>query len=72
MEKLRTISELNTYLVRGGEMRPCNSCEYYYSDLDNIDEYADEILSRLIDRHEDIIGASKPSVIIRDAYGGKI
>jgi radical SAM protein with 4Fe4S-binding SPASM domain len=48
---------------KGGEMRPCNSCEYYYSDLDNIDEYADEILSRLIDRHEDIIGASRPSVI---------
>jgi radical SAM protein with 4Fe4S-binding SPASM domain len=29
------------------EIRPCNSCEYYYSDVDNIDQYADAILSRL-------------------------
>ena len=31
----------------GGEMRPCNSCEYYYSDPDNIDDHADSIFSRL-------------------------
>lgn len=46
---------------KGGEMRPCNSCEYYYSDLDNIDEYADEILSRLIDQRENLITALAPS-----------
>ena len=48
---------------KGGEMRPCNSCEYFYSDLDNIDEYADAILSRLIDMREFAISASVPSVI---------
>ena len=48
---------------KGGEMRPCNSCEYFYSDLDNIDEYADEILSRLIDRREDIIATLVHPVI---------
>ena len=32
---------------KGSEIRPCNSCEYYYSDVDNIDQYSDAILSRL-------------------------
>jgi len=40
---------------KGSTIRPCNSCEYYYSDIDNIDDYADEILSRFIDNREDLI-----------------
>lgn len=31
----------------GAQMRPCNSCEYFYSDIDNIDQYANAILERL-------------------------
>jgi radical SAM protein with 4Fe4S-binding SPASM domain len=48
---------------KGGQMRPCNSCEYYYSDVDNIDEYADEILTRLIGEREVQIPSSIKPVI---------
>lgn len=44
-------------------MRPCDSCEYFYSDLDNIDEYADEILNRLMDRRENLTAEPKPVAI---------
>jgi len=37
---------------KGGEIRPCNSCEYYYSDVDNIDKYAEQILEKICSSSE--------------------